>query len=88
MAPDDIKDDIYSQLDTIIKGFPLQEDLVIQGEFNACVGSDIEALPNCLIQFGVGKCNNNGQQLLELCSYHELCITNTFFGTKPHHRVS
>ena len=21
-------------------------------------------------------------------SYHELCITNTFFGTKPHHRVS
>ena len=28
------------------------------------------------------------QQLLKLCSYHELCITNTFFGTKPHQRVS
>ena len=44
--------------------------------------------PYCHSHFGVGKCNDNGQQLLELCSYHELCITNTFFGTKPHHRVS
>ena len=31
MAPDDTKDDFYSQLDTIIKGFPKQEDLVILG---------------------------------------------------------
>ena len=88
MAPDDIKDDFYSQLDTIIKGFPKQEDLVILGDFNAHIGSDNEAWPNCLGHFGVGKCNDNGLQLLELCSYHELCITNTFFGTKPHHRVS
>ena len=26
--------------------------------------------------------------LLELCSYHKLSISNTFFNTKPHHRVS
>ena len=80
-APDDIKDDFYSQLDTIIKGFSQQEDLVILGNFNTCIGSDNEAWPNCLSYFRIGKCNDNGQQLLELCSYHELCITNTFFGT-------
>ena len=77
-----------SQLDTTIKGFLQQEDLVILGGFNACVGSDNKAWPNCPSHFGVGKCNDNGQQLLELCSYHELSITNTFFGTKPHHRMS
>ena len=88
MAPNDIKDEFCSQLDTIIKGFPKQEDLDILGDFNACIGSDNEAWPSCLSNFGVGKCNDNGQQLLELCSYYELCITNTFFGTKPHHRVS
>ena len=88
MAPDDIKDDFCSQLDTIIKAFPKQEDLVILGDFNACIGSDNEACPNCLSCFGLGKCNDNGQQLLELCYYHALCITNTFFGTKPCHRVS
>ena len=88
MAPDDIKDNFYSQPDTIIKGFPKQEDLVILGNLNACIGSDNEAWSNCLSHFGVGKCNDNGQQLLEPCFYHELCIIHTFFGTKPHHRVS
>ena len=85
VAPDDTKDDFYSQLDTFIRRFPQQEDLVILDDFNARVGSDNEAWPNCLGHFGVGKCNDNGQRLLELCSYHELCITNTFFVVKPHH---
>ena len=61
MAPEDTKDDFYSQLDTIIKGFPKQEDLVILGDFNAHIDSDNKAWPNCLIHFGVGKCNDNGQ---------------------------
>ena len=61
MAPDDIKDDFYSQLDTIIKGFPKQDDLVILGDFNAHIGRDNEAWPNCLGHYGVGKCNDNGQ---------------------------
>ena len=87
-APDGIKDSFYNQLETTIKGYQKQEALIILGDFNAQVGDDYEALPNCLGHFGVGKCNDNGQRLLELCSYHELCITNTFFSTKPHHRVS
>ena len=33
-VPDDTKDDFYNQLDTIIKGFPKQEDLVILGDYN------------------------------------------------------
>ena len=77
MAPDDIKDNVYSQIDTIIKGFPQQEDLVILGDFNTCVASDNKAWPNCLSHFRVGKCHGNGQQLLEHSSYHELCITNS-----------
>ena len=88
MAPDDIKDDFYSQLDTIIKAFRKQKNLVILGNFNAHIGSDNKAWSNWLSHFGVGKCNDNSHWLLELCSYHELCITNTFFGTKLHHRVS
>ena len=82
-APDDTKDDFYSQLDTNIKGFPKQEDLVILGNFNACIGGDNEAWPNCLSHFGVGKCDDNDQQLLELCSYHELYITNTYQLSQP-----
>ena len=71
-----------------IKGYQKQEALIILGDFNARVGDDYEAWPYCLGHFGVVKCNDNGQRLLELCSYHELCIINTFFSTKPYHRVS
>ena len=32
--------------------------------------------------------NDNGQRLLELCTYYNLCIANSFFKTKPQHKVS
>ncbi|XP_076030439.1 uncharacterized protein LOC143018741 [Oratosquilla oratoria] len=44
--------------------------------------------PPIIGHFGVGKLNENGQRLLEMCSYHDLCVTNTFFATKPQHKVS
>ena len=81
-APDDIKDIFYNQLESTIKGYKKQEPLIILGDFNAQVGCGNEAWPNCLGHFGVGKCNDNGQCLLELCSYHELCITNPFLQHK------
>ena len=30
---------------------------------------------------------DNGQRLLELCTYHNLCIANSFFKTEPQHKV-
>ena len=87
-APADVNDNFYGQLDSFIKEFNKQEALIVLGDFNARVGSDNDAWPDCLGHFGIGKCNENGQRLLELCAYHELCVTNSFYNTKPHHRVS
>ena len=47
-----------------------------------------EAWPSCLGHHGMGKMNENGQRLLELCCHHGLSITNTFFENKPCHKVS
>ena len=58
------------------------------GEFNARVGADYNSWSRSIGHFGIGKLYENGQRLLELCSYHDLCITNTFFSTKLNHRVS
>ena len=88
VASAEVKDAFYSQLDSLIQGISRRENLIILGDFNARVGSDNEAWPNCPGNFGVGKCNDNGQRLLKLCSFQELCVTNTFFCTKKHHRVS
>ena len=87
-ASDETKDQFYDQLHTVIDAFPKQEHLLLLGDFNARVGSDNESWPVCLGKQGIGKMNNNGQRLLEICTWHNLCITNSFFKTKPQHKVS
>lgn len=79
---------LYEELDVVVNTFPKNEHLLLLGDFNARVGADHESWPDCLGYFGVGNMNENGQRLLELCSYYKLCITNTFFQTKPLHKVS
>ena len=87
-ATSDTKDEFYENLAAIIYSVPNKEQLVLLGDFNARVGADHDTWPSCLGQFGVGKMNENGQRLLELCSYHDLCIANSYFRTKPQHKVS
>ncbi|XP_071954137.1 craniofacial development protein 2-like [Antedon mediterranea] len=82
------KDEFYEELDSAIRGISATEHLYLLGDFNARVGSDHHSWSRSIGHFGVGKLNENGQRLLELCSYHDLCITNTFFSTKPQHKVS
>ena len=87
-ATAEAKDAFYEELEAKIREIPQKEDLFLLGDFNARVGSDHNSWPRCIGHFGVGKLNENGQRLLELCTFHGLCITNTFFSTKPHYRVS
>ena len=82
------KDEFYDQLDDMIKKVPNGEPLFLLGDFNARVGAYHDSWPVCIGQFGVGKMNENGQRLLELCTHHNLCITNTFFNCKSQHKVS
>ena len=81
-------DKFYEELDCAIKKLPTNEHLYLLGDFNARIGSDHAAWSSCIGHFGVGILNDNGQRLLELCSLHDMCISNTFFATKPWHRVS
>ena len=44
------------------------------GDFNARIGADQSSWPVCLGQFGIGKMNENGQRLLEVCFHYSLCV--------------
>ena len=70
----------------IIPSIPSKEQLVFLGDFKARVGADNDTWPSCLGLFGVGRMNENGQHLLDLCTYHKLC--NAYFKTKPQHKAS
>ncbi|XP_066282992.1 uncharacterized protein [Branchiostoma lanceolatum] len=87
-ATPEVKDEFYENLTATIRNIPSDEQLVLLGDFNARVGDDHESWPACLGKFGVGKMNENGQRALEFCAYHNLCITNSYFQTKPQHKVS
>ena len=87
-ATPDIKDEFYDQLTATITNIPNKERLILLGDFNARVGADQGSWPSWPGKFGIGKMNDNGQRLLELCTYHNLCIANSFFKTKPQHKVS
>ena len=84
----DTMDVFYESLASIIRNFPSKEQIVLLGDFNARMGADHDSWPSCLGQFGVGKMNENEQRLLELCTFHDLCITNSFFSTMPQYKAS
>lgn len=87
-APQEIKDRFYDELEATVKNIPSREPLYLLGDFNARVGADRDSWPSCLGHHGIGKLNENGQRLLEFCTYHHLCITNTYFQAKLIHKVS
>ena len=87
-ATPDTKYMFYENLAAIIRNIPSKEQDVVLGDFNARVGADHDSWPSCLGQCGVGKMNENGQRLLELCTFHDPCITNSYFRTKPQHKIS
>lgn len=82
------KDQFYEELDNAIRGIPPSEYQFLLDNLGARVGSDHDSWSSCLGHVGIGRLNQNGQRLLELCSYHDLCITNTFYSTKPIDHVS
>ncbi|XP_046986007.1 uncharacterized protein LOC124556011 [Schistocerca americana] len=82
------KDLFYYLHSDRIANVPSTETLCILGDLNARVGSDIDIWQNCLEHHGVGKIKENGQRLLEVCCFCDLCITNTYFQLKDQHKVS
>ena len=77
--PAEIKEKFYEDLAAVISSVPSSDKLIILGDFNARVGQDHAAWPGVLGNQGIGKCNDNGQLLLETCAAHNLLITNTVF---------
>ena len=86
-SEDHVKDEFYDRLNVTLNRIPVDDHLLLLGDFNARVGANHAAWPDIIGHFGIGKMNENGQRVLELCSQHELCIANTWFQQKMRRRV-
>ena len=87
-ADPEVKDRFYDELSDVVSRIPSEEEMILLGDFNARVGRDNEAWSGSLGPHGVGNVNENGQRLLEMCSFQNLSIMNTFFQTKLRHAVT
>ena len=77
----------YQALMSLITSIPKDEGILLLGDFNACVGCNHETW-SPLGPYGIGKVNDNGLLLLQLCTELDLVITNTFSHQKKEHKAT
>ena len=69
----------YDQLHDLLVKIRADDKLIVMGDFNAIVSRDYKSWPGIIGRHSVGNVNENGRLLVELCSTHQLSITNTRF---------
>ena len=79
MAEEDVKDAFYDLLDQTLSHIHRSDKILLLGDFNARVGSNYAVWNGIIGKHGVGKANSNGTRLLNICSTHDLVVTNTLF---------
>ncbi|KAJ4935851.1 hypothetical protein JOQ06_017378, partial [Pogonophryne albipinna] len=82
------KDSFYQSLDEALRRIPKNDKMFLLGDFNARVGQNSSIWSGVLGRHGVGQVNANGLRLLNLCSEHNLTITNTIFQQKAKYKTS
>ena len=89
-CPDNV-DGLSVNLDVITDeeiSHEVKEQTVLVADVNARVGTYHDFRPSRPGQFSTGKKNDNGGRMLEMCTYHDLWITNSCFKTKLLLKVS
>ena len=87
-AEEDLKDQFYSDLSTILRGANRRDKILLLGDFNARVGDRSDLWDGVIGPHGIGKMNANGLRLLSICSEYDLAITNTLFKLKNKYKTS
>ena len=81
-----IKDQFYGKLSNIILNIKRHHDIIIAGDLNARVKKQNDS--DIVGQFAEDIQNDSGERLIELCSQHNLKLTNTWYAHKDIHRYT
>ncbi|VDO48353.1 unnamed protein product [Schistosoma margrebowiei] len=81
---DDIKDQFYDRLQSIIEKCPRKDLTILMGDLNAKVGKENTGYEDIMGRHELGETNENGERFANLCAFNKLVIGGTIF---PHERI-
>ncbi|VDP05607.1 unnamed protein product [Schistosoma margrebowiei] len=81
---DDIKDQFYERLQSIIEKCPRKDFTILLGDLNAKVGIDNTESEDIMGRHGLGQRNGNGERFANLYAFNKLVIGGSIF---PHKRI-
>ncbi|VDO54330.1 unnamed protein product [Schistosoma margrebowiei] len=81
---DDIKDQFYERLQSIVEKCPRKDLTILMGDLNAKVGIDNTGYVDIMGRHGLGERNENEERFANLCAFNKLVIGGTIF---PHKRI-
>ena len=83
-ADEEVKEEYYEQLQSVLDKTPKRDITIVMGDFNAKVGSDNTGKEFTMGTEGLGVMNENGELFSNFCEQNDLVIGGTVF---PHRRI-
>ncbi|VDP30540.1 unnamed protein product [Schistosoma margrebowiei] len=85
---EDVKDQFYNRLQSVIEKCPTKDLIILMGDFNAKVGTDNTGYEDIMGRHGLGERNENGERFLNLCAFNKLVIGGFIFPYKRIHKTT
>ncbi|VDP56227.1 unnamed protein product [Schistosoma margrebowiei] len=83
---EDIKDQFYDRLQSIIEKCTKKDLKVLMGDFNINVGMDNTGYEYIIGRHVPGERNDNGERVANLCAFNKLVIGGTIFPQRCIHK--
>ena len=87
-SEDEVKDQFYHRLQSVIDNFPEKDVTILMGDFNAKIGSDNIGYQGVMGRHGLGTMNDNGERLADLYALNKLVLGGSVFPHKRIHKVT
>ena len=85
---DQVKDQFYHRLQTVIDNFPERDVTILMGDFNAKIGNDNIGYQEVMGQHWLGVMNDNGERLADLCALNKLVLGVSVVAHRRIHKAT
>ena len=85
-SEDEVKDQFYHRLQSVIDNFSERDVTILMGDFNAKIGSDNIGYEQVIEQHRLGVMNDNGERLADLCALNKLVLGGSVFLHRRIHK--